>query len=413
MSRQVMVVDDEPKIRLLLSLALKKAGFTVVEAVDGQEALKKIAAERPHLVISDINMPNMDGWEFCWNLRRDEMIKDIPLIFLTTRGEVPDRIRGLESGADDFISKPFNAVELVARVKVILRRVYGEELPPLDISNLTPEMIIAKRYSIKKLLGRGGMGSVYLAQDNELNVQVAMKFLKPDLGKDPIVLERFKREIVLARKIVHPNVVRIYDLGEHQGARFISMEYITGKSLKFRIKKAGPIPIDESISIINPICSALLAIHSLGIIHRDLKPQNILIDEMKTVKVVDFGIAHAADATEITGQGGLIGTPAYMSPEQVSGDAVDARSDLYALGIIMYEMLSGQLPYYSELPAALVMKHLTDQAVPLTDVMPTVPAFLSAMVAKLMEKDPSRRYSNVAELQKELNDHFPGGHVPV
>jgi CheY-like chemotaxis protein/predicted Ser/Thr protein kinase len=407
MTRTVMVVDDEPKIRLLLSLALKKAGYTVIEASDGQEAIKKILEDRAHLVISDINMPNMDGWEFCWNLRRDENLKEIPLIFLTTRCEVPDRIRGLESGADDFIAKPFNAVELVARVKGILRRVYGEDLPPLDISSLPPEMLISKRYSIKKLLGRGGMGAVYLAYDRELNVQVAMKFLKPDLGKDPIVLERFKREIVLARKIVHPNVVRIYDLGEHQGARFISMEYITGKSLKFRIKKSGPIPIDESISIIKPICSALQAIHTLGIIHRDLKPQNILIDENKVLKVLDFGIAHAADATEITGDGGLIGTPAYMSPEQVSGNSVDARSDLYSLGIIIYEMLSGKLPYYSELPAALVMKHLTDQAVPLSELMPVLSGFLSDLVMKLMEKDPNNRYSNVMELLTELNSHFP------
>lgn len=405
MTRKIMVLDDEPKIRLLLSIALKKAGFDVVEAIDGSDALDKIYQEQPHLIISDINMPNMDGWEFCWNLRRDEALKEIPLIFLTTRSEVPDRIRGLESGADDFISKPFNAIELVARVNVILKRVYGEDLPPLDISNLPPDMIISKRYLIIKLIGRGGMGSVYMASDKELNVDVAMKFLKPDLSKDPIVLERFKREIVLARKIVHPNVVRIYDLGEHRGARFISMEYINGKSLKFMIRKSGPIEVGEAIDIIKDICSALNAIHDLGIIHRDLKPQNILIDTDNTVKVLDFGIAHASDSTDITTTGGLIGTPAYMSPEQVSGEKVDNRSDLYSLGIIMYEMFSGKLPFYSELPAALVMKHLTDEAEPLVDVVPGFPEELSYLVGRLMEKDPNNRFGSVQELLDAIDQY--------
>ncbi|MBN2381620.1 protein kinase [bacterium] len=405
MSRKIMVLDDEPKIRLLLSLALKKAGFSVVEAIDGQDALDKINQEQPHLVISDINMPNMDGWEFCWNLRRDETFKDIPLIFLTTRSEVPDRIRGLESGADDFISKPFDAVELVARVNVILKRVYGEDLPPLDITNLPADMIISKRYIICKMIGRGGMGTVYLANDKELNVDVAMKFLKTDLSQDPIVIKRFKREIVLARKIIHQNVVRIHDLGEHRGARFISMEYIDGKSLKNKIKSMGPIPIPETLALLRPICSALQAIHELGIIHRDLKPQNILITHDDVVKVLDFGIAHTSDSTDITSAGGLIGTPAYMSPEQVSGDQVDGRSDLYSLGIIMYEMLSGKLPFYSELPAALVMKHLTDQAVPLVDVLPGFPVTFSAIVARLMEKDPAKRFSSVSELLEALDEY--------
>ncbi|MFC1850426.1 protein kinase [candidate division CSSED10-310 bacterium] len=403
MSRKVMVVDDEPKIRLLLSLALKKAGFAVVEAGDGQIALEKIPGEQPHLIISDINMPNMDGWEFCWNLRRTEEFKEIPLVFLTTRSEVPDRIRGLESGADDFISKPFDAVELVARVKVILKRVYGEDLPPLDISALPTDMIISKRYQIKKLVGRGGMGSVYRANDKELGVEVAMKFLKPELGRDPIVLQRFKREIVLARKIVHHNVVRIHDLGEHRGTRYISMEYITGKSLKFKIRKFGAMSVEETVSIVKPICSALEAIHALDIIHRDLKPQNILIDEQGIVKVVDFGIAHGGDSTEITTSGGLIGTPAYMSPEQVSGDPVDRRSDLYSFGIIMFEMLSGKLPFYSDLPAALVMKHLTDEAPILADVLPQIPQKFSDIVAKLMEKNPDQRYNSVQELMAEID----------
>lgn len=402
MARTILVVDDEPKIRLLLSLALKKEGYLVVEATDGKNALEKIEVSAPHLIISDINMPNMDGWELCWNLRRDEMMKEIPLVFLTTRSEVPDRIRGLESGADDFISKPFNPVELVARVKVILKRVYGEELPPLEISSLPTNMIISKRYSIIKIIGRGGMGSVYKAFDKELNVDVAMKFLKPDLGKDPIILERFKQEIVLARQIIHKNVVRIYDLGEHRNVRFISMEYINGKSLKFKIKKIGPISVADTLDIVIPICSALKAIHALGIIHRDLKPQNILIDKNNIVKVVDFGIARAINRTEITTSGGMIGTPAYMSPEQVNGEKSGPGSDLYSLGIIMYEMFSGKLPFYSDLPAALVMKHLTDIAEPLSDFLPDFPKEMSDIVEKLMQKEVENRYKSVDLLMQEL-----------
>ncbi|GAI84985.1 unnamed protein product, partial [marine sediment metagenome] len=194
-------------------------------------------------------------------------------------------------------------------------------------------------------LGKGGMGKVYKAHDTEIKEQVALKLLKPEIASDEKTIERFRNEIRLARKIAHKNVGRMYDLGKAEGSYFISMEYVSGQDLKGLIRQSRQLTVGTTISIAKQVCGGLAEAHRLGIAHRDLKPSNIMIDKDGNARIMDFGIARSLKAKGITGPGVMIGTPEYMSPEQVEGKEVDQRSDIYSLGVILYEMVTGQVPF--------------------------------------------------------------------
>src|SRR5712664_2047903 len=210
---------------------------------------------------------------------------------------------------------------------------------------LTPGTILGERYELIRLLGRGGMGAVYQAHDRELDRQVALKVIRGDMAANPEILRRFKQELILARQITHKNVIRIFDLGQADGIKFITMEYIEGEDLQGVLRRQNKLEPGEAANIMAQVCRALEAAHAEGIIHRDLKPQNIMLDKSGRVCVMDFGIARSIVASGMTQTGTLIGTPDYMSPEQAKGLSLDARSDLFTVGIIFYEMLSGQVPF--------------------------------------------------------------------
>src|SRR5690242_5773901 len=192
--------------------------------------------------------------------------------------------------------------------------------------------ILAERYEILALLGQGGMGAVYKARDTELDRLVALKLIRPELASNPEILRRFKQELILAREVTHRNVIRIFDLGQAKGIKFITMEFVEGRDLRVVLKEKGKLPPDEAVQIISQVCRALEAAHAAGVVHRDLKPQNIMLDAKDRVFVMDFGIAHSLETPGMTQTGALMGTPEYMSPEQARGMKVDERSDLFALG---------------------------------------------------------------------------------
>ncbi len=267
---------------------------------------------------------------------------------------------------------------------------------------LQPGTIIGDRYEILELLGQGGMGAVYKARDIELERLVALKLIRPDLATHPEILRRFKQELILAREVTHRNVIRIYDLGQGQGVRFITMDYVEGRDLRALLHEKGKLPPEEAVPIFVQIASALEAAHSAGVVHRDLKPQNIMVDKDGRVYVMDFGVARSLETPGMTQTGALMGTPEYMSPEQAKGMKVDARSDLFSMGIIFYEMLSGVSPFKADTTMATMFKRTQELAVPLAQLESGVPVALSDIVSKCLEIDREKRFASAREIAQQL-----------
>ncbi|HKH10549.1 MAG TPA: protein kinase [Rubrobacter sp.] len=261
---------------------------------------------------------------------------------------------------------------------------------------------LGNRYELQDLVGGGGMAEVYLAHDAILDRDVALKILRGQFAGDEEFVERFKREALSAAGLSHPNIVSVYDRGTEVGTSYIAMEYVPGGTLKERLSSDGPLDPTVVASLGLQISEALQAAHERGVIHRDIKPQNVLLTEGGEVKVADFGIARAASAATISQTGLILGTAGYMSPEQALGKAASPRSDLYCLGVLLYEMLTGEQPYTADNPIAVSMKHVTEAPRAPREVNPEVPEGMNALVLKLLAKDPQDRYANAAELSGDL-----------
>jgi len=260
----------------------------------------------------------------------------------------------------------------------------------------------AGRYQVVEELGKGGMGTVYKVLDKEINAKVALKLIKPEIAADQKTIDRFRNELKLARMIGHKNVCRMFDLGRDEGKYFITMEYVPGEDLKSFIRRVGGLPVNKAVSIARQLSEGLAEAHRLGIVHRDLKPQNIIIDEEGNARIMDFGIAREVDAKGLTGEGVLIGTPEYMSPEQAETKAVDRRSDIYSLGVILYEMLTGTVLFSGETPLGIAMKHKSEVPVDPRKANPLIPQDLSRLVLKCLEKDREARYQSADDLGADL-----------
>jgi len=249
---------------------------------------------------------------------------------------------------------------------------------------------------------------VYKAFDTEIKEKIALKLLKPEIGIDEQMIERFRNELKLARKISQRNGCRMHDLNREEGAYYITMEYIVGEDLKRLIRKVGQMSVAKTVSIAKQVCEGLVEAHSLGIVHRDLKPQNIMVDEAGNAKIMDFGIARSISAKGITSAGVMIGTPEYMSPEQVEGNDVDQRSDIYSLGVILYEMVTGRVPFEGETALSIALKHKTEEPENPKDFNPQIPESLSRLIRKCLEKKPERRYDSVQNITRELDIPLEG-----
>ena len=263
--------------------------------------------------------------------------------------------------------------------------------------------VFGGRYEILQMLGEGGMGAVYKARDREVDHLVALKLIRPEMADHPVILARFKQELLTARQVTHRNVIRIYDMAEAGGTKYITMEFVDGGDLRKLLLEQGKLPPEKAVEIVRQICHALEAAHGAGVIHRDLKPQNILQERSGRILVMDFGLARSLESDGMTQSGVLLGTIEYMSPEQAMGKHLDARSDLFTLGLIFYELLTGKIPYKADTAMASLLIRNQERAVPVSDLDNTIPKGLSDIVSKCLERDLAQRYQSVQEILADLD----------
>jgi serine/threonine protein kinase/Tfp pilus assembly protein PilF len=260
----------------------------------------------------------------------------------------------------------------------------------------------AGRYQVIEEIGKGGMGRVYKVFDKDVQEKVALKLLRPEIAADEKTIERFRSELKLARAISHRNVCRMHDLGRVDGTQYITMEFVAGEDLKSSIRRMGPLSVGKALAIAVQVAEGLAEAHRLGVVHRDLKPRNIMIDREGNARIMDFGVARSLKKDSTTQAGMMIGTPEYMSPEQVEGIEADARSDIYALGIVLYEMLAGRPPFEGDTPISVAFKHKTEKPRDPRELSPQIPEALSRLILKCMEKDRARRYQRVEDVLADL-----------
>ncbi len=279
----------------------------------------------------------------------------------------------------------------------------GTKTMHMPITELEVGSTFAKRYQVLEEIGRGGMGTVYKVLDREINEKIALKLLHPLISLDETMIERFRNELKTARKISHKNVCRMYHIGEEAGNYYITMEYVAGEDLKNTIKRVGQLSVGKAVSIAKQLYEGLVEAHKVGIVHRDLKPQNIMIDRDGNVRIMDFGIARFQESKGITDTGTMIGTPEYMSPEQVEGKPVDQRADIYSSGVILYEMLTGTAPFTGDTPLSVAVKHKTEMPKEPKKFNTQIPLELNEAILKCLEKKKERRYQSPEDILKQLS----------
>jgi serine/threonine protein kinase/CheY-like chemotaxis protein len=405
----LLVVDDNELNRDMLRRRLEKKEYRVLTAGDGASALDLIAAEPIDLVLLDIEMPGLSGLDVLREVRKTRTSLQLPILMATARSESEDVVQALEAGANDYVIKPLDFPVVLARVKAHLR-LRPVSAPDAGASpgagalpnaETGPGTLLAGKYRLGPLIGSGAFGSVYRARHVDLAHDVAVKVVLTAAGSNPGALARFQREGIAACRVKHPNAVAVTDFGvTGGGAAFLVMELLEGHSLHDEMERVGRFAAPRCAEILTPLCAALAEAHAAGIVHRDIKPANVFLQrgpQGETVKVLDFGIAKMADedarAGNLTVDGGILGTPAYMAPERFRGEVLDGAADVYSVGVMLYQMLAGRLPFSvrdCDL-MAIAMMHIHNQPPSLRAADPEIAPEIDRIVLSMLRKDPRQR----------------------
>jgi CheY-like chemotaxis protein len=403
----ILVVDDLPANRDLMGRRLERSGFRVLTAASGQEALDLLRRSPVDLVLLDIMMPGMTGLDVLRALRLAPSTAHLPVVMVTAKTDSQDVVEALSLGANDYVTKPVDYPVALARVRAHLRTrqaMQAEASPavePRSPAQAQPGTVLDGRYRLDSHLGGGSFGTVFRARHLELERDVALKVLATSAGTDPEALARFRREGASACRVQHPNAVTVLDFGVNQGGvAYLVMELLQGRSLEKELEEKTRLSPVRCAEIVVPICSALAAAHAAGVVHRDIKPSNIFLHQTpqgEMPKILDFGIAKMAGAAAIgqslTVDGSLLGTPAYMAPERFRRGPYGTKSDIYSLGAMLYEMLTGRLPFVpsSADPLALVAMQAEEDPPPLRLRCPEASPALQSLVQSALSRSPDAR----------------------
>lgn len=407
---RILVVEDDKDLSMIVCDKLESEDHQVEAVYTGTDADARIQNQPGFdILILDWDLPGITGTELCRKVRSEG--RQVAILMLTGRTGLEEKEEGFEAGADDYLTKPFAMKELSMRIKALLRR--AEQLAPkpaVASTSLEPGTLLDSKYRLEGQIGEGGMGLIYKAHHLIMDRPVVIKIMRSHLMEDEISVQRFSQEQKILAKIHHPNVVSVYDVGVLDGRLpYIVMEYIRGESVYSLIRRDGPLAIGAAASILINVCHGLQAAHDQGIIHRDLKPENILLlaDPQRSdwVKVVDFGTAILTQGGKrLTEQNMVIGTAEYISPEQLKDAPLDSRADLYALGVILFYMLTEEAPYQATHTEALLLKMLLEAPMRLSDVKKEFPpgSPVETIIDKALQKEPNDRFQSADEMRRAL-----------
>ena len=445
----VLIIDDNPTIVTLLGGVLVEAGYDVRVATDGARALSVAAVRAPELVLLDLRMPGMDGFEVCRRLKESEGTRAVPVIVISALDDVEEKLRAFEAGAADYVTKPFEPREVLSRVgahvqlyrlRLALEREHAEleksqrelaqqneelkrkneELSSAEkrtrhvfsaLAAALPGTVLDGKYRLDQKIGSGGMATVFRAEQLELRRAVAVKIFRPWEGNDsPDALERFRREGISASRVQHPNAVTVTDFGiSETGIAYLVMDLLRGVTVAEMLRSEVRLPFPRCAAILTPVCNVLGAAHAAGLVHRDIKPENVFLHRTpggEIVKVLDFGIAKLIQPTGTEDlnatRGGVVGTLGFVAPERVMGLDYGERADVYSVGVMLYQMLSGRLPFPprdEEDVYAALMRQVNERHPPL-DVA-GLPSGAEELVERALAKDAAER-PTAREMADEL-----------
>jgi serine/threonine-protein kinase len=415
---RVLLVDDDPFLLDVTAEVLESAGFVVEKAADGTRALARIEESEPDVVIADVEMPGMSGFDLCRRVRASGH-DAIPFLFCSGRGAAPSRMEGLEAGADDYLVKPVIGAELVLRLtrqvdRVRKLRAAAAVALPASIDAAMLAAIEARlqrgttgavqlgRFELRAILGRGSMGTVFRGWDTKLERWVAIKTVRAGVGMaefwDGDLVRSLVAEAAMVARFKHPHIVSVFDVQDATDAAYIVMELVDGVSLEGLLRSTR-LSVSTAVPLIAAVASALAAAHGLGVLHRDVKPANVLLGADGAIKLTDFGIASMVSARL---HGTVFGTPGYVPPEALRGRGFEASGDLFALGALAYRCLAGQPAFAGGTPEEVMMSSLRGRVTPLAESCPDAPAELAAIVSGLLERDPARRLGDATLLTGQL-----------